>query len=86
MHATRAAVEEGIVPGGGVALLRSAKGLSKVEGDNDDQRGGAGIVAASSNISDCGLARGTFGTVASSARLPSATQGFYSCLSEYVLS
>ena len=29
---------------------------------------------------------GTFGTVASSARLPSATQGFYSCLSEYVLS
>ena len=45
LHATRAAVEEGIVPGGGVALLRSVKSLDKVETDNDDQEVGAKIVA-----------------------------------------
>ncbi|NKB43077.1 MAG: chaperonin GroEL [Alphaproteobacteria bacterium] len=44
LHATRAAVEEGIVPGGGVALLRSASALAKVEGDNADQKVGVGIV------------------------------------------
>jgi chaperonin GroEL len=44
MHATRAAVEEGILPGGGVALLRSVKGLEKVKTDNDDQRHGVEIV------------------------------------------
>ena len=44
LHATRAAVEEGIVPGGGVALLRAAKALSKVETSNDDQKVGVEIV------------------------------------------
>jgi len=46
MHATKAAVEEGIVPGGGVALLRGQKGLLKLEKatKNDDQRGGIRIV------------------------------------------
>jgi len=44
MHATRAAVEEGIVPGGGVALLRAIKSLDKVEPENDDQRVGIDIV------------------------------------------
>jgi chaperonin GroEL len=44
MHATRAAVEEGIVPGGGVALLRAIKTLDKVKPDNDDQRVGVDIV------------------------------------------
>ena len=44
MNATRAAVEEGIVPGGGVALLRSLKALDKVEPGNDDQRVGVDIV------------------------------------------
>jgi chaperonin GroEL len=44
MHATRAAVEEGIVPGGGVALLRAIKALDKVKPDNDDQRVGVDIV------------------------------------------
>src|SRR5690606_34644614 len=38
MHATRAAVEEGVVPGGGVALLNAARVLDKVKIDNDDQR------------------------------------------------
>ncbi|MDA7981225.1 MAG: chaperonin GroEL [Alphaproteobacteria bacterium] len=45
MHATRAAVEEGILPGGGVALLRAAKSLSRTRTDNDDQRHGVDIVA-----------------------------------------
>ena len=44
MHATRAAVEEGVVPGGGVALLRSAKVLAGVKTTNDDQRTGVEIV------------------------------------------
>ncbi len=44
MHATRAAVEEGIVPGGGVALLQAAKSLAKLKYDNDDQRVGIEIV------------------------------------------
>jgi chaperonin GroEL len=44
MHATRAAVEEGILPGGGVALLRSIKVLEKLKVQNDDQRTGIEIV------------------------------------------
>jgi chaperonin GroEL len=44
LHATRAAVEEGIVPGGGVALARASVGLSKLKADNDDQRFGIDIV------------------------------------------
>ena len=44
LHATRAAVEEGIVPGGGVALLRASKVLAKMEADNDDQKVGIEIV------------------------------------------
>jgi chaperonin GroEL len=37
LHATRAAVEEGVVPGGGVALIRAQKALEKLEGANEDQ-------------------------------------------------
>ncbi|HQT85952.1 MULTISPECIES: chaperonin GroEL [Acidiphilium] len=44
LHATRAAVEEGIVPGGGVALARASLILSKVKADNDDQRFGIDII------------------------------------------
>jgi len=44
LHATRAAVEEGIVPGGGVALLRSSIALEKVKGDNDDENVGVQII------------------------------------------
>jgi chaperonin GroEL len=44
MHATRAAVEEGILPGGGVALLRAAKALEQLNAVNDDQRTGVRIV------------------------------------------
>jgi chaperonin GroEL len=44
MHATRAAVEEGVLPGGGVALLRAIKALEKLKVHNDDQRTGIDIV------------------------------------------
>ena len=44
LHATRAAVEEGIVPGGGVALLRAAKALDKLEPENEDQKAGITII------------------------------------------
>jgi chaperonin GroEL len=44
MHATRAAVEEGVLPGGGVALLRAIKALEKLKVHNDDQRIGIDIV------------------------------------------
>ncbi|APG93310.1 chaperonin GroEL [Sinorhizobium americanum] len=44
LHATRAAVEEGILPGGGVALLRAVKALDGVQTVNDDQRVGVEIV------------------------------------------
>src|ERR1700761_2716508 len=44
MHATRAAVEEGILPGGGVALLRASEALKKIKTQNDDQKTGVEIV------------------------------------------
>jgi chaperonin GroEL len=44
LHATRAAVEEGIVPGGGVALLRSSKSLDSLKPENEDQKVGINIV------------------------------------------
>jgi chaperonin GroEL len=45
LHATRAAVEEGIVPGGGVALIRSGKALDKLKGANDDEQTGIAIIS-----------------------------------------
>jgi chaperonin GroEL len=44
LHATRAAVEEGILPGGGVPLLRAVKALDKVKAENQDERHGIEIV------------------------------------------
>ena len=44
LHATRAAVEEGIVPGGGVALIRAAKALDELNAENEDQKVGISIV------------------------------------------
>ncbi|WP_037402147.1 TCP-1/cpn60 chaperonin family protein, partial [Sinorhizobium fredii] len=44
MHATRAAVEEGVLPGGGVALLRAVKALDSVQTENADQKHGIEIV------------------------------------------
>jgi len=45
LHATRAAVEEGVVPGGGVALLRVQKAIEKLEGANEDQKVGIKILS-----------------------------------------
>ncbi len=45
LHATRAAVEEGIVPGGGVALIRGLEAVRKLRGDNEDQNHGIQIAA-----------------------------------------
>ena len=45
LHATRAAVEEGVVPGGGVALIRAQKALDKLEGANEDQTVGIRILS-----------------------------------------
>ncbi len=44
MHATRAAVEEGVVPGGGVALIRAAAAIDSVKVENDDQAAGVRIL------------------------------------------
>ncbi|MEO7558616.1 MAG: chaperonin GroEL [Gammaproteobacteria bacterium] len=43
LHATRAAVEEGVVPGGGVALVRASRDIGKLRGDNEDQNVGITI-------------------------------------------
>ncbi len=47
LHATRAAVQEGIVAGGGVALIRAAKGLEKTAPENEDQKTGIEIIRRS---------------------------------------
>jgi chaperonin GroEL len=45
LHATRAAVEEGVVPGGGVALIRAVKAVARLCGDNEDQNHGIRLLA-----------------------------------------
>ena len=45
LSATRAAIEEGIVPGGGVAIVRAAEKLNKLKGENDDEQTGINIIA-----------------------------------------
>lgn len=61
LHATRAAVEEGIVPGGGVALIRAAAALDKLKGDNEDQNTGIAIIKSAIEaplrtiVANCGL-------------------------------
>ncbi len=44
LHATRAAVEEGIVPGGGVALIRALQAITDLKGDNEDQTVGVNLL------------------------------------------
>jgi chaperonin GroEL len=52
MHATRAAVEEGIVPGGGVTLLRASEHLKGIRTKNDDQKTGVEIVRKAQDAGD----------------------------------
>ena len=47
LSATRAAIEEGIVPGGGVAIVRAAEKLNKLKGENDDEQTGINIITRS---------------------------------------
>ena len=52
LHSTRAAVEEGVVPGGGVALIRAVDATAKVKGKNDDQQTGVSILVRALEESD----------------------------------
>jgi chaperonin GroEL len=78
MHATRAAVEEGILPGGGVALLRASEVLKKVRTQNDDQKTGVEIVrrALSWPARQIALNAGEDGSVVIGKILEKETYGF----------
>jgi len=78
LHATRAAVEEGVVPGGGTALLTSIKALSKLEPENDDQRVGVDIIRRSlqSPIRQIAENAGEDGAVIANQVLESKVKGY----------
>jgi chaperonin GroEL len=87
LNATRAAVEEGIVAGGGVALLKASKILEGMTGDNDDQNAGIAIVrrALQSPIRQISENAGVEGSIVVGKVLenPSATFGFNAQTEEY---
>jgi chaperonin GroEL len=78
MHATRAAVEEGILPGGGVALLRATESLKKVRTHNDDQKTGVEIVrkALSTPARQIAINAGEDGSVIVGKILEHGTYGY----------
>jgi len=88
LNATRAAVEEGIVPGGGVALLKASKVLDSFTGDNDDQNAGIAIVrrALQAPIRQIAENAGVEGSIVVGKVLEnsSATFGFNAQTEEYV--
>jgi chaperonin GroEL len=88
LNATRAAVEEGIVPGGGVALLKASKILDGFKGDNDDQEAGVAIVrrALQAPIRQIAENAGVEGSIVVSKVLEnsSPTFGFNAQTEEYV--
>jgi chaperonin GroEL len=88
LNATRAAVEEGIVPGGGVALLKASLVLEGFKGDNDDQNAGIAIVrrALQSPIRQIAENAGVEGSIVVGKVLEnkSATFGFNAQTEEYV--
>jgi chaperonin GroEL len=88
LHATRAAVEEGIVPGGGVALLKASKALDGFKGDNDDQEAGVAIVrrALQAPIRQIAENAGVEGSIVVGKVMEnnSATFGFNAQTEEYV--
>jgi chaperonin GroEL len=86
LHATRAAVEEGIVPGGGVALLRTLKAIEKVEGANADENIGVEIVkravqAPLKNIASNGGWEGS--VIVSEVLKRKGSEGFNAATGEY---
>jgi chaperonin GroEL len=88
MHATKAAVEEGIVPGGGVALLYAARALDKLTPANDDQKVGIEIVrkALQWPTRQIAINAGTDGSIVVGKLFESknVTQGFDAQTGEYV--
>ena len=88
LNATRAAVEEGIVPGGGVALLKASRVLDGFKGDNDDQEAGVAIVrrALQAPIRQIAENAGVEGSIVVSKVLENAspTFGFNAQTEEYV--
>jgi chaperonin GroEL len=88
LNATRAAVEEGIVPGGGVALLKASRVLDGFKGDNDDQEAGVAIVrrALQAPIRQIAENAGVEGSIVVGKVLenPSPTFGFNAQTEEYV--
>src|SRR6201991_277487 len=88
LNATRAAVEEGIVPGGGVALLKASRVLDGFKGDNDDQEAGVAIVrrALQSPIRQIAENAGVEGSIVVGKVLEnaSATFGFNAQTEQYV--
>src|SRR6187399_846796 len=88
LNATRAAVEEGIVPGGGVALLKASKALATLVGENDDQTAGIAIVrrALQAPIRQIAENAGVEGSIVVGKVLEnaSATFGFNAQTEEYV--
>jgi chaperonin GroEL len=87
LNATRAAVEEGIVAGGGVALLKAGKALEGLTGDNDDQNAGIAIVrnALQAPIRQIAENAGVEGSIVVGKVLenPSSTYGFNAQTEEY---
>ncbi|EJL34719.1 chaperonin GroL [Caulobacter sp. AP07] len=88
LNATRAAVEEGIVPGGGVALLKASKALATLVGENDDQTAGIAIVrrALQAPIRQIAENAGVEGSIVVGKVLEndSATFGFNAQTEQYV--
>ncbi|MDP3870320.1 chaperonin GroEL, partial [Phenylobacterium sp.] len=88
LNATRAAVEEGIVPGGGVALLKASKALDGFKGDNADQEAGVAIVrrALQAPIRQIAENAGVEGSIVVGKVMEnsSATFGFNAQTEEYV--
>ncbi|MEO1650718.1 MAG: chaperonin GroEL [Pseudomonadota bacterium] len=78
LNATRAAVEEGIVPGGGVMLLKGTKALDNVKGDNEDQEAGIQIVrrALQSPIRQIATNAGVEGSIVAGKVLESSDANF----------
>jgi chaperonin GroEL len=78
MHATRAAVEEGILPGGGVALLRAVESLKRVKTANEDQKHGIEIVkkAITSPARQIAINSGEDGSVVVAKILENDTYGY----------
>jgi chaperonin GroEL len=88
LNATRAAVEEGIVPGGGIALLKATKALEGLTGDNPDQTAGIAIIrrAIQAPIRQIVENAGVEGSIVVGKVLenPSPTYGFNAQTEEYV--